>query len=106
MVAAGGLYSTSAGTAAGSSAAMSGASMFGSMVSTAMPYIAIASMIYSGFEAAEAKREQLHQQYKLAKQQEKQQNLIYEKIKADNANLYSAARSAVAQTTGAMGAVY
>lgn len=83
-----------------------GTSMFGSMLSSATPYIAIASMIYGGIESQRAHREQIHQQEKLTKAQLAQSELIREKIKADNAELFSAARSAAIQTSGSMGAIY
>lgn len=51
-------------------------------------------------------REQRKQQERLAKAQIDQSNLLREKIKADNAALYSSAQSAIAQRSGAMGAVY
>lgn len=105
--AAGGLFAEDAGVAAAETgAAASGTSMFSSMLSSAMPYLMIASMVYSGFQAQQAHREQMHQQKKLAKAQVEQANLLHEKVKADKAELFSAVRSSVAQTTGTMGAVY
>lgn len=53
-----------------------------------------------------SQRKQKAQQRKLAEQQIEQANILRQKIKADNAGLYSAVQSSVAQTSGAMGAVY
>jgi len=50
--------------------------------------------------------DQRKEQRRLEKAQIKQANLLNEKIKADNANLYSSVQSATSQTSGAMGAVY
>lgn len=38
--------------------------------------------------------------------QKRQEDILRERIKADNAGLYSAVQSSLAQTSGAMGAVY
>lgn len=86
----------------GSGAGATGASMFGSMLGYVGLAYGLYSMISSGFAYAEQKK----QQAKLAKAQKEQANLLREKIKADNTNLYSSAISSVAQTSGAMGAVY
>lgn len=51
-------------------------------------------------------RKQKDQQRKLAKQQIEQANILRQKIRADNAGLYSSVQSSIAQTSGAMGAVY
>lgn len=59
--------------------------------------------LLGGFGSA---RKQKAQQRQLAEQQIEQANLLRQKIKADNAGLYSAVQSSVAQTSGAMGAVY
>lgn len=97
----GGLYSegtnmVSAGTT------MSGASMFSSMLGYVGLAYSLYNMISSGFAAAKQNREQ----ERLAKAQIEQSNLLREKIKADNAGLYSSAQSAIAQRSGTMGAIY
>lgn len=53
-----------------------------------------------------SQRKQKAQQRALAEQQMEQARILRQKIKADNAGLYSAVQSSVAQTSGAMGAVY
>lgn len=78
----------------------------GSMFSSLLPYVGFASLMYNMISSGYAQAEQNKQQRKLAKAQAEQANLLLEKVKADKAELYSAARSAVTQTSGAMGAVY
>lgn len=86
----------------GSGAGATGASMFSSMLGYVGLAYGIYSMISSGFAAAEQNR----QQGRLMKKQREQAQLLHEKIKADNASLYSSAMSSVSQTSAAMGAVY
>lgn len=86
----------------GSGAGMAGTSMFSSMLGYVGLAYGLYSMISSGFAAAEQNR----QQGKLMKKQREQARLLHEKIKADNASLYSSAMSSVSQTSAAMGAVY
>lgn len=90
------------GTGAETAGASASTSMFGSMLGYVGLAYGLYSMISSGFAYAEQKK----QQAKLAKQQKQQANLLREKIKADNANLYSSAVSSVAQQGAPMGAVY
>lgn len=89
MLGAGGLFST-------------GTSMFSSVLGWAGLAMTAYNLISSGIAAAKQNREQI----RLAKAQITQSNLLHEKIQADNAGLYSAVQSSIAQTSGAMGAVY
>lgn len=82
--------------------ASTGSSMFGSLLG----WVGLGYTAFSLFNSWGAYREQKKQQKALAEQQIKQSNLLREKIKADNAGLYSAVQSSTAQTAGAMGAVY
>lgn len=100
MFGAGGLfYESSAGLGAAQSA---GTSMFSSVLGMAGLAMTAYNLISSGIAAAKQNREQV----RLAKAQITQSNLLREKIQADNAGLYSAVQSSIAQTSGAMGAVY
>lgn len=78
----------------------------GSMFSSLIPYVGLASLMYNMISSGYAAREQNKQQRKLAKTQAEQANLLLEKVKADKAELYSSVKSSVAQTSGAMGAIY
>jgi hypothetical protein len=91
------IAATEAGTATAA-----GSSMFGSLLG----WVGLGYTAFSLFNSWGAYREQKKQQRALAEQQIKQSNLLREKIKADNAGLYSAVQSSTAQTAGAMGAVY
>lgn len=51
-------------------------------------------------------RREKEEREKYLSMQQKQANILREKIKADNAGLYSAVQSSVTQTSGAMGAIY
>jgi CHASE1-domain containing sensor protein len=97
----GGLYSEGA-SMADAGTTMSGASMFSSMLGYVGLAYSLYNVISSGYAAAKQNREQA----RLAREQTKQAELLRQKIKADNAGLYSAAMSSTALRSGAMGAVY
>lgn len=77
-----------------------------SMFSSLLPFVGAGLMAYSMFTSAKAAKEQKKQQRALADAQIKQANLLREKIKADNAGLYSSVQSSISQKSGPMGAVY
>lgn len=91
-------------------------SMFGTLLGTgiglAIPGVgllggAVLGSVMGGlFGSFGSRKEQQREQAKLQVAQMKQANLLREKIQADNANLFSSVQSSVAQTSGAMGAIY
>jgi hypothetical protein len=91
-------------------------SMFGTLLGAGIGFLvpgggllgaAIGGSLLGGlFGSFGSQREQTKQQERLAKAQIEQSNLLREKIKADNAGLYSSAQSAIAQRSGTMGAIY
>lgn len=64
------------------------------------------SLLGGAFGSWGGAAEREKQQKKLFEQQKRQSDILRQKIKADTAELNSAVRSAVVQTSGAMGAVY
>lgn len=90
--------------------------MFGTLLGAGIGFLvpgggllgaAIGGSLLGGlFGSFGSQREQTKQQERLAKAQIEQSNLLREKIKADNAGLYSSAQSAIAQRSGTMGAIY
>lgn len=108
MYGAGGLFFESgAGLGAAESAATgAGAAVGTSLFSSVLGIAGLGMMAFNLFNTISSQREQRKQQEKLAKAQIEQSNLLREKIKADNAGLYSSAQSVIAQRSGAMGAVY
>lgn len=89
------------------SAAVYGAETAGaSMFSSLLPIVGIGMTAFNILTSWNSYREQKKQQQQLAQAQIKQSNLLREKIKADSADLFSSVKSSVAQTSGAMGAVY
>lgn len=86
-------------------------STFGSLLTigtTAInPFLGMAVGVLGGLGSSLfGKREQEKEQKKLEKLQKFQQGQLLNKLKADNEELYSSVRSSIAQTSGAMGAVY
>jgi CHASE1-domain containing sensor protein len=91
-------------------------SMFGTLLGAGIGFLvpgggllgaAIGGSLLGGlFGSFGSQREQTKQQERLAKAQIEQSNLLREKIKADNAGLYSSAQSVIAQRSGTMGAIY
>lgn len=64
------------------------------------------SLLGGLFGSFGSQREQRNQQERLKALQKTQEKLLLQKTKADNEALFSAVQSSVAQTSGAMGAVY
>lgn len=89
-------------------------SMFGTLLGTGIGWAvagpiggAVLGSVMGGlFGSFGSRKEQQREQAKLQAAQMKQANLLREKIQADNANLFSSVQSSVAQTSGAMGAIY